>query len=315
MSDLLLTALAPVIWGSSYIVISQFLPEGYPLTITTLRALPAGLLLLLLGRRLPWGIWWFRAVILGGLNFSLFWALLFISAYRLPGGVAATLGNFQPPIVILLAYLLLGTPIRLRSVLAIFAGVSGVALLVLTPVTNLDPIGIVAALGSAASMATGIVLTRRWQPPVSLPSFTAWQLMAGGLLLMPFALVLEPHRPDFTWVNIAGISWLSLAGAALSCLLWFRGLSRLEASVVSSLGFLSPLTAVFLGWIFLGQNLTPWQLLGAGLVLGSIWLNQRTYRPAPRPSALPKTEDAALESHAVDTPVTSQPRANISLKL
>ncbi|MGQ3674839.1 DMT family transporter [Xanthobacter sp. TB0139] len=277
LTNLLLTAMAPIIWGSSYIVTTQFLPEGYPLTITVLRALPAGLLLLLLSRQLPSGIWWLRAFLLGGLNFSLFWALLFISAYRLPGGVAATLGNFQPPIVILLAYLLLGAPIRPLSVLAVFAGISGVAMLVLTPVTQLDPLGIAAALGSAASMATGIVLTRRWQPPASSLSYTAWQLSAGGLLLIPLAIAFEPHRPEFTWVNIAAISWLSLAGAALSCLLWFRGLARLEAPVVSSLGFLSPLTAVLLGWVFLGQSLTAWQLLGAGLVLGSIWLNQRTY--------------------------------------
>ncbi|CAI2931745.1 protein of unknown function [Aminobacter niigataensis] len=45
-SDLLLTAIAPAIWGSTYIVTTEFLPAGYPLTVAMLRALPAGLLLL-----------------------------------------------------------------------------------------------------------------------------------------------------------------------------------------------------------------------------------------------------------------------------
>ena len=71
--DLLLTAIAPAIWGSVYLVTTEFLPTEHPLTVALLRALPAGCLLLLLVRQLPFGIWWLRVVILGGLNFSIFW--------------------------------------------------------------------------------------------------------------------------------------------------------------------------------------------------------------------------------------------------
>ena len=129
--DLLLTALAPAIWGSTYLVTTQLLPQGYPVTVSLLRALPAGLLLLAWTRRLPAGRWWARAFVLGALNFTLFWIMLFVSAYRLPGGVAATLGAVQPLLVVFLARLFLGTPVRLRAVLAAVAGVIGVALLVL----------------------------------------------------------------------------------------------------------------------------------------------------------------------------------------
>ena len=94
--DILLTATAPAIWGSTYIVTTELLPPGYPLTVAMLRALPAGLLLLLIVRQLPQGIWWPRTFLLGALNFSFFWAMLFVSAYRLPGGVAATVGAIQP---------------------------------------------------------------------------------------------------------------------------------------------------------------------------------------------------------------------------
>src|SRR5690606_11104627 len=51
--DLLLTAIAPAIWGSTYLVTTELLPQGVPVTVALLRALPAGLLLLLLLRRLP----------------------------------------------------------------------------------------------------------------------------------------------------------------------------------------------------------------------------------------------------------------------
>src|SRR3546814_15099197 len=88
-ADILATALAPAIWGSTYIVTTGMLPQGYPLTVAMLRALPAGILLLLWGRRLPGGIWWLRSLLLGALNFALFWAMLLVTAYRLPGGLGA----------------------------------------------------------------------------------------------------------------------------------------------------------------------------------------------------------------------------------
>ncbi|MNS79093.1 putative inner membrane transporter YedA [compost metagenome] len=288
-TDLLLTALAPAIWGSTYVVTTLMLPPDYPLTIAMLRALPAGFLLLLAVRQLPQGIWWLRSFVLGALNFSVFWALLFVAAYRLPGGVAATLGAIQPLVVIGLARALLGSPVRNLSVAAALAGLAGVALLVLSPKAALDPVGVAAGLASAVSMALGTVLSRRWQPPVSALTFTSWQLTAGGILLAPVALLAEPSLPPLTPLNVLGIAYLGLIGAALTYVLWFRGVARLEPATVSSLGFLSPVSAVLLGWGLLGQSLGAWQMAGIGIVVGSVWLSQRAQRPpvaplAPRPA-------------------------------
>jgi len=285
-SDLLLTALAPAIWGSTYVVTTLMLPADYPLTVAMLRALPAGILLLLAVRQLPHGIWWLRAFILGALNFSVFWALLFVAAYRLPGGVAATLGALQPLGVILLARALLGSPIRSLSVVAAITGLAGVALLVLTPRAALDPVGIAAGLASAASMALGTVLSRRWQPPVSALTFTSWQLTAGGILLLPVALLAEPALPPLTALNVTGLAYLGLIGAALTYVLWFRGVSRLEPAVVSSLGFLSPISAVLLGWGVLRQSLSAAQMAGMAIVVASVWLSQRAQRLPAAPLAV-----------------------------
>jgi probable blue pigment (indigoidine) exporter len=279
-ADILLTALAPAIWGSTYFVTTSYLPHGYPLTVAMLRALPAGLLLLAVVRRLPEGIWWFRALVLGALNFSFFWAMLFVSAYRLPGGVAATVGAIQPLIVIVLSRFVLGRPIRALAVAAGLVGMAGVGLLVLTPGAALDPIGVLAGLAGAVSMACGTVLTRRWTPPVSSLAFTAWQLTAGGLLLVPVALIAEPALPPPTLENVLAIAWLGLIGAALTYILWFRGLARIEPSAASSLGFLSPVVATLLGWLALGQLLTPAQLCGFAMVLASVWFSQRVSMPA-----------------------------------
>lgn len=274
-TDFLITAIAPAIWGSTYLVTTELLPQNYPFTVAMLRALPAGLLLLLLVRRMPSGIWWGRVVVLGALNFSIFWGMLFIAAYRLPGGVAATVGAIQPLIVIFLARLLLSAPIRVLAIIAALAGIVGVALLILTPQAALDPIGIVAGLVGAAAMAGGTVLSRLWQPPVSPLTFTAWQLTAGGVLLLPAAFLLEPPLPELTGSNLLGFTYLGLLGGAVTYFLWFRGIARLEPSVVSPLALLSPVMAVILGWLVLRESLSAMQILGMIMVFGSVWLGQR----------------------------------------
>ncbi|AXH61499.1 MULTISPECIES: EamA family transporter [Providencia] len=273
-----LTALAPIVWGSTYLVTTEMLPAGIPLTLAVLRALPAGLLLILVLRKLPEGIWWLRVVILGVLNFSLFWWLLFIAAYRLPGGVAATVGAVQPLIVLFLSRWLLNSRLSPVSIMASIAGVFGVAILLLTPNAALDPLGIIAGLAGAFSMAAGTVLSRRWQPPVSALTFTSWQLTAGGLVLLPFAIVFEPALPALpalSSLNLIGLGYLTLIGGALTYALWFRGLAILGPSSVASLGFLSPVSAVVLGWFYLNQQLSTLQFIGMIVILLSVWASQR----------------------------------------
>lgn len=274
ISDILLTALAPAVWGSTYIVTTEALPGGHPLTLAALRALPAGILLLALTRSFPPFALMGRILVLGVLNFGLFWTMLFIAADRLPGGVAATLGAVQALIVIILARAWLGTPIMSGAVVAAVAGVVGVALLLLGPTAALDPVGILAGVLGAASMAAGTVLSRKWAPPVSALRFTAWQLTAGGLVLLPVAMLVEPALPSLSATNWLALAWLGLIGAAATYGLWFRGLARLEPAAVSMLGMVSPLIAVALGWLWLNQSLTPLQLLGGGIVLASVWAGQ-----------------------------------------
>ena len=123
-----------------------------------------------------------------------------------------------------------------------------------------------------------------------------WQLTAGGLLLVPVALAFEPALPMPTAQNVLGFLYLGLIGAALTYIVWFRGLARLDPATVSPLGFLSPLVAVVLGWALLGQDLSAWQVAGMLVVLGSVWLSQwaQAQNAAPaRISPRPRSPAAA----------------------
>ena len=282
--DLLLTMLAPAAWGLTYVVTTELLPPGRPLTAAALRALPAGLALAALTRRLPRGGWWWRAAVLGTLNIGACFALLFVAAYRLPGGLAATLGSVQPLIAAALPAVLLGERFRPVTAAAGGLGILGVGLLVLRADAALDAVGVLAGLTGAAAMATGVVLTKRWGRPVSLPAFTSWQLIAGGLLLLPLALAVEGLPGALSARNLSGYLWLAVGGTALPYLVWFRGVARLPVGQVALLGLASPIVATVAGFVVLDQTLTPVQLAGAALVLSAIWVGQR---PAPAPATRP----------------------------
>ncbi|PSJ28412.1 EamA family transporter [Streptosporangium nondiastaticum] len=295
VGTLLLTALAPAVWGTTYLVTTELLPPGRPLLAAVVRALPAGLALVAVTRRLPQGVWWWRALVLGALNIGAFFALLFVAAYRLPGGVAATVGAIQPLLVAVLSSGLLGERLRPRTLIAAVAGVAGVSLLVLRAGARLDGLGVAAAAGGAVVMATGVVLSKRWTSPAPLLATTGWQLVAGGLLLLPVALFTEGPPPAPTSTNLAGYAYLAVIGSALAYALWFRGIRLLTPTDVTFLGLLSPLVATVLGWLALGQELTVAQGFGAVVVLGSLVAAQggrgrgsrstHTLPPTDRPAA------------------------------
>ncbi len=269
--DALLTACAPVIWGSTYIVTSEFLPPDRPFTAALIRALPAGLLLLLITRQLPHRQHWWRLWVLSALNIGVFQALLFVAAYRLPGGLAAVLGAIQPLLVMLLAWAVDRRAPGVVAVCCAAAGVFGMAVLLLSPQTVFEPIGMAAALLGAVSMATGVWLTRRWQIGLPVLSMTGWQLVLGGLMLAPVAWLADAPLPTLTGVQWAAYAYLSGAGALVAYVLWFRGVARLPSVSVASLGLLSPLTAVVLGWALLSQSMTGASLLGLLVVLASVF--------------------------------------------
>ncbi|PWU51230.1 EamA family transporter [Micromonospora sp. S4605] len=273
-----LTATAPISWGTTYLVTTEFLPPGHPLVSTVIRALPAGLILLAITRSLPRGQWLWRSLLLGTLNIGAFNALLFVAAYRLPGGVAATLVAVQPLFVAGLAYLLLSEePTRWRIGWGL-VGVVGVGLIVLRGELSFDLVGVLAGIAAAGVMAGGIVLTKRWGRPAGAGAATiaGWQLTLGGLVLVPLALGFEGIPPALDHRAIGGYAWLSLVGALLSYVAWFHGIGKLPVVAMSFLALLSPAVATILGWLFLNESLTPWQGVGFALALTTIAAAQLT---------------------------------------
>lgn len=270
-----LAAVAPVVWGTTYLTTSTALPPDRPLFAATVRALPAGLVLLAVLRRLPTGIWWGRAAVLGVTNIGLFFPLLFLGAYRLPGGIASTVQALSPLVVMALAWWVLAERAGRRRVAAGVVGAAGVALLVLDAGARLDPLGLAGAVGSVVSSALGFVLVKRWAAPVGMLTLVSWQLVAGGLVLLPVALLVEGPPPALDAPALAAFAWLSGVGTVLAYVCWFAAIGRLGAGAVSLVGLLNPLTGTLLGVAVAGEAFGAPQAVGGLLVVAGVVAGQR----------------------------------------
>ena len=275
-----LTAVAPVVWGSTYAVTQLWLPPDRPFFAAAARVLPAGLLLLLWVRRLPRGRWWGRSLLLGGLNHGLFFGLLYLAAFRLPSGLASTLTALSPLVVMGAAFLVIGERQARVTLVAALVGVAGVVTLVWQNgrAGTVDAVGVAAALGAVASSALGSVLVKRWSPPHDVLVTTSWQLVAGGLLLLPVAAVAEGAPPALDGPALGALLYLGLVGSALGYVLWFRGLTRMDAGAVAVVGLVNPVVGTALGVLLLAEPFGPVHLAAVAVTLGSVLVAQAPVR-------------------------------------
>ncbi len=293
MRAALMAAFAAAAWGTTYVVTGALLPPDRPLFSAAIRALPIGLVMLAWRRRLPQGRWWWRTAVLALCTIGLFFPLLFLGAYLLPGGLASTLQAASPLVVMAIAWpLLKERPTALR-VAAALIGLVGVALLVLRSPTTLPLWGVLAALASMLISALGFVLVKRWPAPTDMITMTSWQLVMGGLVLVPVALIVEGAPPAIDLPAALGYLWIAVAGTGVAYVCWFTGLKHLPAAAVSLIGLVNPVVATVLGVIVLHEAFGPMQALGAGLVLGSVVLGQPAVAERLRRRRAPEVATAA----------------------
>lgn len=290
----LATLLAPLSWGTTYIVVTEFLPDSRPLLVASARVVPAGVALLLVGRLVsswqPRGVEWRQLGAVSLFNFGIFFPLLVVGVYRLPGGVAAATGGLQPLLVGLITWLLSGKRFQGRDAAVGVAAALGVAAIVIRPDAGIDALGVAAALGANVSFAVGAVLTKQYPTPPNRLTATGWQLLLSGFVLVPITIGVEGIPAAITALNLTGFLYLSLIGTALAFVLWFTGILRLPVAGPPLLGLAAPITGAALGWLVLGESLSPVQLAGFTVTLAAIAYGA-TLRTEPgvvaHPTALP----------------------------
>lgn len=299
-----LTAVAPVAWGTNYFVTHEYLPADSPLYGAALRALPAGLVLLALCRRLPRGAWWWRSAVLGLLNVSVFFVLVYAASQLLPTSVASTVMAVSPLTMMLIAWSLVAERPGLAHLAGAVIGLGGVCLMLLGGESGVSLPGVLASAGAMLVSSFGHILTKRWSAGTDVLASTAWQLAAGALFLLPVAAVVEGPPPALSPSALLAFGYVSLVATALAFVAWFAGLRHLPAGTVGLVGLLNPVTGVLLGTAVAGEMLTGRQLCGLALVLAGVLLGRpaRPRRRASGPVAVTHAARAAPEPSACGSP-------------
>ncbi len=167
-----------------------------------------------------------------------------------------------------------GRAVPTKTWVAAALAVAGTAVMLRAwDIDSLDPLGLMAGIGSMLLYATYLLfgehLGRR------LPDLTiiAYGFAVSALI---WVVVIPPsiiEAPAIVWIQIG---WVGLMATAVPFLLMVMALSRVDSGSVGVVATLEPVVAAVTAWVFLGQSLTPLQVIGGTMVIGSLIVVQRT---------------------------------------
>jgi drug/metabolite transporter (DMT)-like permease len=219
---------------------------------------------------------WGMIVFLGFIGYYLssffdFFGLQFISA-----GLERLILFTNPTIVVVLSALFLAKPISRRVAAALLVSYVGLGLaywhdLVITNDTKALITGTALVLASALCyavyMMVGTGLTRR----IGSTRFTAYMMLVATVFVMTQFFIMRPLSAlDLPMKIYAYSVCLAVFSTALPVWMMAEALKRIGASDASMIGTIGPVVTIFLGAIFLGEDISAMQLVGAGLVLAGV---------------------------------------------
>jgi len=285
---IMLTVLG-AIWGGSFLFAKIAVAEIPPLVLVFFRVSIACAVLLavlwyqgLLGRlekrlALPF-------LVMGVLNNAVPFSLLFFGQTAIGAGLASILNATTPVFTVIVASLLVRQEaLRAHRVAGVVLGVAGVAVMLSSSLSGLatDPVWAqLCCLGAAVSYACAATFARRFKDVPAQVAATG-QLMGSSLVMLPVALYAgadwSPVAPSLTvWANVGALGVLA---TALAYLIYFRLLSEAGATNASLVTLIVPASALFFGWLILGESLGPLQLGGFTILLvGLVVLDGRILR-------------------------------------
>jgi drug/metabolite transporter (DMT)-like permease len=152
----------------------------------------------------------------------------------------------------------------------VLVGFAGLALLV-RPTGDAPLWGLLLVLGSAVMWAVGTYLSSRLPMPRDAFAATAYEMLAGGLLLLPIGLLAtHPHFSEFSGRSIFGFVYLVTFGSVVGYTAYVWLLDNAPLGTVATYAYVNPVVAIALGAIVLHESLTWTVLIGAALVLACV---------------------------------------------
>jgi drug/metabolite transporter (DMT)-like permease len=277
------------IWGSTWLFIKLGLEDLPPITFAGIRFILASLILTLLVsvRGVRWPRQrkdWILIAVVGVLQFTLNYGLVFWGEQHIPSGLAAVLQSTFPAFGLVIAHIYLPyeriTPIKL---LGVFIGIVGVAIVFSDRLRIAGPMalfGSIALVLSAFFGAYGNVLVKAYGQMIDPQVLAAGQMLFGFPPLLVLGLVKEGSPFRFHWTGMAVISlaYLVIVGSVIAFALYYWLVRHMEVTKTMLIALVTPVVAVILGLIVLNENLN-WRLFAGGACIISglgliVWRNR-----------------------------------------
>jgi drug/metabolite transporter (DMT)-like permease len=277
-----------VLWGTTFLAIRIAVHEVPPLFAAGVRFFTAGVLLYvftrLRGTAGPTRLEWKNLAVIGLVMFVAEYGPLFWAEKYLTSGLTSILAATIPLITIALEMLVFHMqPFRWGVMGATLLGFFGVGVLVLpNSGGNVALVPCLAVLLGSVGWALGSVLQRRMKMPASRPLTSGGAMMLGGAgLLVLSGMFGELHPfPHVSLRAALALGYLITCGSLLAFTAFVWLLGRMPASKISSHAYVNPVVAVALGYFIAKEQLTGRTLVGAAIVLVSVFLILRANRPA-----------------------------------
>ncbi|GAB4399052.1 MAG: DMT family transporter [Anaerolineales bacterium] len=266
---------AAAIWGGMYVVSKIVLEVIPPFALLTTRLLLGfvSLWLILVWRKsaAPTRRQFWQAFGVGFIGYGVSLGLQFIGTKLSTAANGSLVTSATPALILPFAALLLGEKITRRRGLAIFVASLGVLAVIDPRAANFSSAlftGNLALLGAALTWALYSVLVRKVSPGMELVSASAIFLLGGLPLTIPAGLweIFSQGMGPVTPAIFGGILFLGIISTALAMFLWNYAFAHLPASTASLTFFAQPLVGTLLGWLALGEKITPLFLLGGVLI-------------------------------------------------
>jgi drug/metabolite transporter (DMT)-like permease len=225
----------------------------------------------------------------GGYLGPVWWAI----GHGVPAGLSGIIAGLQPLLTALAAPYVLDERLSRAQKIGLALGFLGVALAVLPKLQHQGAIGIpwfpvlINMLGMV-SVTCGTIYQKRYLQGVDIRWAATLQYMAAIVVILPFALLLEPLHVEFGWQFVAVLAWSVLGTSVAAILLLLYLLNKGEVSRVASLVYLVPPLAALQAFLFLHETLTLPTIIGTAIVVAGVYLANYKGRAAavtPSPAA------------------------------
>ena len=272
-----------VIWGTTWIFIKIGLEDLPPIAFASVRFLLASVILLVVifARRLPFpktSSEWKLIAFTGVLQFSINYSTVFWSEQYITSGLAAVLQAMITVFGLVLAWFFLpNEKITTQKIIAVVVGVIGVAVIFIDQLRVEDLMAFLACVAivvGAYAAAQASILVKAKAGGIHPASLVFGQMICGLPPIVIYSLWYEgnPLNYDWTWRAVGSVLYLTILGTIAAFWLYYWLLSKIESTKAMMISLVTPLVAVVVGAIVLGEWLPPQTFFGGVLIIASIGL-------------------------------------------